>query len=393
MFRPLFKHPPVYSYLVALSLKIFGTKPFAVIFVSLVFGCLTIPCVYLLSRSCCSRKVSLLAALLAASDPVSIICSQKIWLSTTLTFFVLLAVYFYIKGVQTHNPALFLWGGCSVGLAGLTKYPGFLTSISVLLSVYFYDRRTLKQPLFLISLFLPILMAVPWIFWNFHVYGGNYIYQFLGEHGFSVSVKSRIFILVLLACFFGAVILAAKRKKAGAEPGFQFKADHIRIIRPSVILFLAYFLLEPLMRGGSFSHFPQTTWFHADFIQEYGCLFYLRKLVEFSLLSVVAYAAFFMKTPEDARFLGWMKMNVIVYFIFYSLYGNYQSRYILMAIPFLMILGAHTWAFVFQKIMFMPQDVLKKLSYILWTGLLIVSLLKTVLININVSFINNMCYF
>ena len=78
------------------------------------------------------------------ADPVSIICSQKVWMESVLSFFTILSIYLFAYAVQRHKDIYFLFAGISAGLAALTKYPGFLALIIILSYALGYERRLLK---------------------------------------------------------------------------------------------------------------------------------------------------------------------------------------------------------------------------------------------------------
>jgi dolichyl-phosphate-mannose--protein O-mannosyl transferase len=101
-FQPLFKHPPVFTFLAALSIKVFGKGMIFAEYVSLLMSVLMIPLIYLLGTLVYDRRVGILSAFFLWIDPGNIICSQKIWMDTTIAFFTLLAAVLFIGGLK-HN--------------------------------------------------------------------------------------------------------------------------------------------------------------------------------------------------------------------------------------------------------------------------------------------------
>ena len=49
-------------------------------------------------------------------DPVNIICSQKVWPDTTMSFFTLLSVIFFVLALKRQNGLFFILCGLSVGI-------------------------------------------------------------------------------------------------------------------------------------------------------------------------------------------------------------------------------------------------------------------------------------
>ncbi len=90
--RPLFKHPPLYCYLIAVNYKFFGRSDLSAVSVSILLGSLMILAVFFLGTALYDRRVGLLSALFLCIEPIHWVCSEKIWMETTLSLFVLLAV-------------------------------------------------------------------------------------------------------------------------------------------------------------------------------------------------------------------------------------------------------------------------------------------------------------
>ena len=80
--------------------------------------------VFLLGRNLYDDRVGILAALYLCIDPVHWVCSEKIWMETTMSFFMLSAILLFVLG-QKQKFYLSL-SGLSIGLAMLVKYPGIL---------------------------------------------------------------------------------------------------------------------------------------------------------------------------------------------------------------------------------------------------------------------------
>jgi 4-amino-4-deoxy-L-arabinose transferase-like glycosyltransferase len=144
--RPLFKHPPVYCYLIALNYKLFGSSHLAAVSVSIITGCLMVLIVFFLGKALYDDRVGLLAAFFLCIDPVHWVCSERIWMETTLGFFMLLAVFLFALGRKQKYYLPFC--GISIGLAMLTKYPGILPLFIIISFVTLVERPMLKQKWF-----------------------------------------------------------------------------------------------------------------------------------------------------------------------------------------------------------------------------------------------------
>jgi mannosyltransferase len=86
-------HPPLYPFLLYLWLRLAGSSPLAVRFLSAIIGTLTVPLVYVLGRFVLSGRTGLLAALLAAVSPVLVYYSQETRMYGLVTLLAAASVY------------------------------------------------------------------------------------------------------------------------------------------------------------------------------------------------------------------------------------------------------------------------------------------------------------
>ena len=138
-------HPPVGKWMIAIGIKIFGDNEFGWRFATAIVGVLLI---LLFARFVhvlfFSPLLTALAALLMALDGMVLVHSRTALLDLSLTFFVLLAVYFWYR--QRH-----WYAGVAIGLAIGTKWSAlyFLVAIG-LISIYrvftSYSGRALLKP-------------------------------------------------------------------------------------------------------------------------------------------------------------------------------------------------------------------------------------------------------
>lgn len=148
-YQPLFKHPPLFPYLLAAFFHLFGddrhSAPTVASNASILFGVLLIPLVYLLGAVLFNRTVGLLSAFFLYIDPISIFSSQKVWMDSTLVFFTTLTIYSFIYALKFRRDFFFILSGVASGLAILVKYPGALASISIFVYVIIYQRLLFKE--------------------------------------------------------------------------------------------------------------------------------------------------------------------------------------------------------------------------------------------------------
>ena len=389
-FLPLFKHPPLFTFLCAAVMSFFGGHMLSGAYVSAFFGVLIIPLTFFLGQLMFDWRVGLLAALWMTVDPVYMITAQKFWMDTTLAFWMVASLYLFTAAVRTEKDALFLWSGFAAGLAVNTKYPGILPVGVFLAFAFFYRRSLFKRASFWGSVFIPWLMLIPWFLWNVHIYGPQFFLEQGQIHNDAQRVATELTRPAMLACF-GLLAFAAFlffKKRPPAAPSAQ---SGLFLSRPGRIgLFILLALIAPEI-GNSFLHvLPKTSWTSGAFMGEWPT-FYFGQFVEFSPFYLFAIVALFCREASDSRRIA--QWSVIIILTFFILWRNYQSRYILAVLPFLAILGSHFFLYLFQRLRalkaFFPRVALTGLL-LSW---LIFAVAKTAYINAVLSTPHNFCFY
>lgn len=396
-YQPLFKHPPLFTLLILVSVKVFGSvgqNPLGAVFFPILMGALSIALIYLLGKMVGGRAVGLLAAGMMFIDPVLIMSSQKVWMDTPLMFFMLLTVYCYWKAIRESKNMFFIFGGIAAGLAVMVKYPGILSFLIVIFFVILSAPNVFKNRYFLLSLFLPVLISVPWILMNFYVYGSTFISKQLALHHFN-HIFSKSFlvfgVMILTIAWLGVMMcyrpqLISKRFALFLQkkPIFYFKL----LAWAGVFLFVALNISKSL----NFFEIPWVTWQQSSFSGQPGW-FYLQRLLRFSFLYGFAYLAFFDPFHKTSNELFLIKLNAFIMMLFFVAWGNFQCRYILPAVPFLLIMSAdYIWK-LFGRFAQINYVHVRLLFQALLLILIVLAVSKTMLINYEVSYTNDMCYF
>jgi mannosyltransferase len=135
------EHPPLHYLLLHCWMPLAGESEFAVRFVSLFFGLLSVPMIYKLGKALSTNHVfGLLAAFVAAISPFWVYFSQETRMYTTATFFSLSAVYFFARIFKDQRK---LTSGIWLGY--------ILTTACSLYSHYFALFAVVAENLFLIA--------------------------------------------------------------------------------------------------------------------------------------------------------------------------------------------------------------------------------------------------
>lgn len=413
LFKKLFKHPPMYCYLIVLSYKIHNALGFGelqdsrqalgqAVKVSLFTGVLTIGIVYLLGRIIFGAYVGLLAALFLFLDPVHWICSQKVWMETTVTFFMALAplLYLYSYRKKEGDFRFYILTGIVVGCATLTKYPGGLIFIALVFYTVLTRPKLFVSPVWMLMPVSMGLVLLHWLLWNLDVYGMDFI--FASGKGFEdirtgykvlqklIPILSLIFILAV-----GAYILLKKY-------GFDLFSVSIPSVLRNKYLWMGVVCCTVIIGIGkswgeilpslSLAYEPPTSW-RMGFFKNEPWYFYLKKLFEYFPVYLFGYCAPFFISWKEREHKILPVICAFLIFLFFIFWRNYQSRYILPVVPWLTLLSAYGILFLHKNIFKVTNSTLR---IILWAGLwgfVFFGVMKAIQVDVLLSWINKPCYF
>ncbi|MBF0478239.1 MAG: glycosyltransferase family 39 protein [Candidatus Omnitrophica bacterium] len=390
-FRPLYKHPPLFTFLLAGMMKLFGNSLNIAAIVPLLLGALLIPLVYLLANAIFNdRRTACLAALFMWFDPVSTICSQKIWMDVPLCFFSLLAIYFFVKALQSSSVEKWLLlSGLTIGLAMNIKYTAVLILAAQWLYILIYRPDLRCSIKFWLLNLLPFILLIPWMIWNLKIYGR--ISTPFSEDDFMHLFKTYAFKLSSLIVIISLIMVGIHKLKSKfpfvPSPAFTSKLNWI------VYTILAALLSSAFVNTFNLYHIPKNTWAGGLLAME-PSTFYFSQLIEFSPLYILSFILLFkFEATPKTPLISILKLTLALSFIFFIVWGNFQSRYILSAVPGLIILSSEQfirWCDAVKS-----QNNLLLRSFMRASLLLLICfiILKTSWINIHLSFPNNMCYF
>lgn len=178
LFEPLgratFWVPPLYHICAAIFYKIFsiigqGAATKSMNFVSPIFGSLSLVVMYLFAKKMFNKRVALFSLIFLTFIPIHIYYSTLQHLDITITFFVLLTVYFL------YTKHLYL-GAIAAGLGTLTKYTVFFMFPLFMFLIYWNNRdskRIFKNTIkhLLIFFLIIAIIGAPWYIRNITTVG------------------------------------------------------------------------------------------------------------------------------------------------------------------------------------------------------------------------------
>lgn len=184
---PWFDKPPLYFWLSALSLKIFGLNSLPPRLPSALFGIGTVALTFLFGRALFNRRVGLLAALILSSTVGFLYYGRLGMVDVALSFFLVGAALFFWRG-QT-APRNYLVMGLFLGLGLLTKNLLVLLVLPAMLLViiqsFVRQPRRAPPPLFWVGLLVALAVALPWHLYMFGRYGQPFLDTYFLYHTFS----------------------------------------------------------------------------------------------------------------------------------------------------------------------------------------------------------------
>ncbi len=114
-----------YLYLLAMSLRLFGTSAQAIRIVSAVMGVAAVAAAYLTGRELFNRRMGLVLAFLLAVSRWHVNFSRIGMYNVSTPLFELVAIGFLLRGLRRQRLTDFTWAGLALGL-GMVFYVGFL---------------------------------------------------------------------------------------------------------------------------------------------------------------------------------------------------------------------------------------------------------------------------
>jgi 4-amino-4-deoxy-L-arabinose transferase-like glycosyltransferase len=180
-----YPQPPLVSYQILASWKIFGENLWSARLVNILFGVASIIIIYFIAQALFANiLLSLFSAFLLAVMPLAIFFSRNLQPESPAFFFMLLGNLFYLKFINTLKERHLVWGGLSFVLAWLYKFNFLIGIIPVLFCLPFkeiVENATPRQRRIL-ALLAPYVLIPLVIFWL----KGLGLWGFAPAHGMGI---------------------------------------------------------------------------------------------------------------------------------------------------------------------------------------------------------------
>ncbi len=166
--------PPLYYYLLWPWVRLAGTSEYALRFLSVFFGTLTVPLLWITARRLLWKSAAWLAALILTLSPLHVYYAQEARMYTLLTFLGLLSSYLLLRWLETGSPHLrspTIWAYVLTAVAALyTHYFAFFLLVAHALYILYLWWGQLRsgrplRPNIATALSLTISIAILYLLW------------------------------------------------------------------------------------------------------------------------------------------------------------------------------------------------------------------------------------
>ena len=161
--------PPLYSYAVYASFKVFGISDISARLISILSEIIAIFSVYLLARELYNKKTATLSSLIFLFIPWNILWFGRVQTDPLMTALMTAAIALYVYA-YTHNKSMLPFGIC-FGLAVFTKQPALVILPIVAIWSYFVG---VKKELLIKSAVFAVIGLVPLFMWlSYYLFTGD----------------------------------------------------------------------------------------------------------------------------------------------------------------------------------------------------------------------------
>ena len=173
--------------------------------------------------------------------------------------------------------------------------------------------------------------------------------------GFAPKILNKINLFIpIILIVSGGILLLKMLNKHGIQNVFrerkndkeEKKLKYLSLLLAT--LFFAIFVKEEIWHSLQLTYIPTHSWQQGVFGGG-PAAFYFGRLLEFSPLYIFSFLALLCYQPQEDNMMAVLRLSAAVILLFFIAWGNYQSRYILSCIPFLILLAVDFLAKIFNS--------------------------------------------
>jgi 4-amino-4-deoxy-L-arabinose transferase-like glycosyltransferase len=184
--KEFFQKPPLLIWLTALLFKIFGVSEFAARAVSALAGVGAVVLTLLIARRFFEEVPAAVAAVVILVSAPLFQFARSGTMDVLLTFFMLLAVYAYLKTADQSR--WWLVAGLAAGLAVMTKGAAAVPLLASLSIATVWERKRVGRD-FWAGLGILIVVGGTWHFVMIYLHGKAFLNDYLGQHVLARAVS------------------------------------------------------------------------------------------------------------------------------------------------------------------------------------------------------------
>lgn len=181
--KPWFEKPPLYFWLAAGSVSLFGENELALRLPSMLLTVASIILIWLIAIKLTeNRTIALFSALILATNPFFIYAGRQVRMDVPVTAALLFSLYAFLQGKKF--PIWYIGVGVGIAVGVLFKsVVGFLSlGFLLIYSVLYKEWQWLRSRYFWIGLLLMIIILLPWHIHQTAVFGAAFWEDYIGYH-------------------------------------------------------------------------------------------------------------------------------------------------------------------------------------------------------------------
>jgi len=272
-FHPFWEKPPLFIWLQAISMNLFGVNEFAARFPNAVCGVITLLVLYRTGKELNDQKFGLTWAFVYASTLLPHLFFKSGIIDPWFNLLIYLSVYYLIQ--HTNNPVgkfgyrTAITAGFFLGLALLTKGPAALLLVGLTVAVFFVlgKFKKISSFKFMAAFFLAFLITgLSWFAIMYLKGNGHVIQEFIeyqirlfktedSDHGGPFIYH---FVVLLIGCFPSSLFLILSHKKSEGDTPYQKHTKKWMMSLFWVVLILFSIVQTKIVHYSSLCYFPLT---------------------------------------------------------------------------------------------------------------------------------------
>jgi len=272
-FRPFWEKPPLFIWLQALSMNIFGVNEFAARFPNAICSVISLIILFNIGKKFHSQKFGVVWALIYASCLLPHLYFKSGLIDPWFNLFIFLSVYNCIQFINNPNGKKeiynALFAGLFLGAAVLTKGPAAILIVGLTLSAFFVWTKQLKLFLskpFLIFAVTTLFVAASWFIIEWLKGNQSIITEFIdyqvrlfktedSDHGGPFFYH---FVVLLLGCFPASLLFIASYLNYNTLTPYQKQFRKVLICLFWAVLLTFSFVQTKIVHYSSLCYFPLT---------------------------------------------------------------------------------------------------------------------------------------